>query len=36
MLNDAVEWTMTGAYGPQSEQEKISFLEEIETLHQEE
>jgi exonuclease III len=36
MLNDVVEWTMTGAYGPQSEQEKISFLEEIETLHQEE
>jgi exonuclease III len=34
MLNDAVEWTMTGVYGPQSEQDKISFLEEIKTLRQ--
>jgi hypothetical protein len=34
MLNDAVEWTMIGVYGPQYGQEKISFLEEIKTLHQ--
>jgi exonuclease III len=34
MLNDAVEWSMTGVYGPQTEQEKMAFLDEIKNLRQ--
>jgi exonuclease III len=29
LLADGTSWTMTGAYGPQSEQDKIAFLDEI-------
>jgi hypothetical protein len=34
MLNDGMEWLLTGVYGPQVEAEKIAFLEEIKTLKQ--
>jgi hypothetical protein len=32
MLNDGVEWSLTGVYGPQSEVDKIAFLEELKDL----
>jgi exonuclease III len=34
MRNDAAEWMLTGVYGPQTEQENTSFLEEIKSLRQ--
>jgi hypothetical protein len=32
MLNDGVEWVLTGVYGPHSEPEKLDFLKELKTL----
>jgi exonuclease III len=32
MLNDAMEWHLTGVYGPQAETDKLLFLEELNIL----
>jgi hypothetical protein len=32
MLNDGVEWVLTGVYVPHSEPEKLDFLKELKTL----
>lgn len=32
MLNDHVNWTITCVYGPQGEQEKLAFIEELRAL----
>jgi hypothetical protein len=34
MLNDAVEWFLTGVYGPQTEPDKLLFLEELKLIRQ--
>ena len=32
MLNEHTSWTITGVYGPQGEQDKLAFIEELRTL----
>jgi hypothetical protein len=34
MLNDAMEWHLTGVYGPQAETNKLLFLEELKHIKQ--
>lgn len=34
MLNDASEWSMTGVYGPQGNQQKRMFIEELKSVKQ--
>ena len=33
MLNEHTSWTITGVYGPQGEQDKLAFIEELRTLN---
>jgi hypothetical protein len=34
MLNEATEWALMGVFGPQSESNKVAFLDEIKSLKQ--